>query len=101
MNELMKGLLEAQHIRTPRNRHDYVRRPEVMERNRITQRRFTNIKKINVTHKRIQNHSVDDLMKIVKLTCEQKNIEYNSVKDRYLELMAFLSNDSLEIQSEE
>lgn len=86
--------MEKLTITTSRHRPEYVRRPEVMERNRIAQRRITHIKKINVTHKRIQNHSVDDLMKIVELTCNQKNIDYNSVKDRYLELMTFLSNNT-------
>lgn len=89
-------------IHPRRDRSEYVRRPEVMERNRITQRKITHMKKINVTHRRIQNHSIDDLMKIVKMTCDQKNIEYDSVKDNYLELMTFLSNSQpTEISSED
>jgi hypothetical protein len=42
------------------------------------------------TKKRIQKHTIEELMKIVKETCQEKEVLYDSVKDQYKEFMEFL-----------
>ena len=49
------------------------------------------------TMKRIQEHTIDELMKIVEDTCVSKGVDYNSIKDEYLEFMLFLHDPVKEI----
>ena len=70
----------------------YIRRPEVKAKyNEISKKKSKERKRKN-TKKRIQEHTMDELMKIVKETCDEKNIDYETVKIQYKEFMEFLHN---------
>lgn len=69
---------------------EYMRRPEVKAKyNEISKRKSKERKRKN-TKKRLQEHTMEELMKIVKERCEDQNIDYDSVKDQYEEFMRFL-----------
>lgn len=68
----------------------YMQKPEVKAKyNEISKRKSKERKRKN-TKKRLQEHTMEELMKIVKERCEDQNIDYNEVKDRYEEFMRFL-----------
>ena len=70
--------------------HEYMRRPEVKARyNEISKRKSKERKRKN-TKKRIQEHTMEELMKIVHETCQEKNVDFDSVKEQYMEFMRFL-----------
>ena len=69
---------------------EYMQRPEVKARyNEISKKKSKERKRKN-TKKRIQEHTMEELMQIVRETCEEKNINYDDVKDKYEEFMQFL-----------
>lgn len=71
-------------------RYEYVRRPEVKARaNEISKQKSKERKRKN-TQKRLQEHTMEELMKIVKETCDAKGVDYDEVKDQYAEFMTFL-----------
>ena len=81
-----------------RDRNEYFRtyskKPEVMTRNNEASKRRSKEKKRENTKKRIQEHTMLELMLIVKETCREKGVDYESVKGQYNEFMKFLHDVS-------
>jgi hypothetical protein len=71
-------------------RYEYVRRPDVKARaNEISKQKS---KERKHTHVRLQEHTMDELMKIISDACAVNGIDYEEVKDQYQEFMIFLHN---------
>ena len=76
------------------DRKEYIRQyqqtEEYKRKNREKSSRVNKEKTRKSTKLRLQKHSIDELMKIVKETCQEKNISYETVKSQYTEFMQFL-----------
>jgi hypothetical protein len=71
---------------------EYIRRPEVKAKyNAISKAKSKEQKRKN-TKKRIQEHTMEELIKIIKETCVEKNVNFESVKEQYVPFMEFLHN---------
>jgi hypothetical protein len=70
--------------------HEYVRRPDVKARANEYSKSKSKERKRKHTLVRIQEHTMEELMKIVKDVCDKKDVDYDDVKDQYAEFMTFL-----------
>lgn len=68
----------------------YRRKPEIKEKYNEISKKLSKERKRKNTKKRLQEHTMDELMKIVKETCQEKNIEYDTIQQQYYEFMKFL-----------
>lgn len=68
----------------------YMQSEDYKAKNRTKSRQYNKEKTRKATKKRLQKHTIEELMKIVKETCQEKNIEYESVRLQYVEFMRFL-----------
>lgn len=68
----------------------YRQTEEYKLKNRANVKRYQLEKKRRNTGKRIQEHTMDELMAIVADACRRNNIEYKSVEDKYREFMEFI-----------
>lgn len=79
----------------------YMQSEDYKVKNREKSRKNNKEKTRKATKKRLQKHTREELMKIVQETCQEKNVEYESVRLQYEEFMRFLHDPVLETNSEE
>jgi hypothetical protein len=76
------------------DRKEYIRQYQQTEEYKIKNRekssRVNKEKTRKSTKLRLQKHSIDELMEIVKEICQEKNIDYEIVKEQYEGFMQFL-----------
>ena len=68
----------------------YMQSEDYKIKNREKSRKNNKEKTRKATKKRLQIQDMTELMKIVQETCQEKNIEYESVRVQYEEFMRFL-----------
>jgi hypothetical protein len=73
---------------------NYAQRPDVKSKRNEASKRASKERKRKHTRVRIQEHTMDELMQIVKETCDDKGVDYDTVKDQYAEFMSFLHDPS-------
>jgi hypothetical protein len=71
-------------------RYEYVRRPEVKAKANEISKRKSKERKRKHTLVRIQEHTMYELMQCVKDICLAKSVDYDEVKEQYLQMMTFL-----------
>lgn len=65
---------------------EYYSRPEVVAANRAKARRQADAKKLENLRRKIKSQSLDNLLKIAKKQCEEKNLDWESQKDKIQEV---------------
>ena len=70
--------------------NQYKQTEKYKEYNRAYSKNKRRATRIETTRKRLQGHPIDELMDLVRLTCADKGIDYETVKDQYEGLMRFL-----------
>lgn len=70
--------------------HAYNRRPDVKAKSNEKSKRLAKARKLKNTFKRIEEHSIVELMKMVKEKCDEKDVDYESVRAQYEQFMRFL-----------
>ena len=70
--------------------NEYNRRPERKAKLIELSKKKSKERKLKNTSKRIKEHSMEELMKIVKENCDAKNVDFESVRVQYEQFMRFL-----------
>lgn len=70
---------------------EYWSRPEVIAANRAKSKRVAEKKKLKITARRLTEHSLDDLLDIAKKRCEEKNLDWESHKQKIKEVFEIFS----------
>ena len=78
----------------PRDRKEYMaqyrKQPEAVEKNRQRSINVSLERKRKNTKKRIQEHTMEELMKIVAETCAEKNIDFEEKRAECEAVLSFL-----------
>lgn len=64
-------------------------------KNRALAKKHRQIRKRKSTQKRIQEHTMDELMAIVVDTCAAKGVDYDTIKEQYEAFMRFLHDPAV------